>query len=110
MSQAIVRPMMTSPPDVVCQIAGHILYNALRRLRCNRYCIALNARDQMTLLDDTWPDVFLLNASVWPVDVVAMMLRVTEASGAPNKVQLSFVNMGPPISHAPTCISYWITI
>ena len=44
--------------------------------KCEKINCSVHIQDQSTLLEETWSQLFLLNASYWPVDLGVLVLRI----------------------------------
>ncbi|KAH8010234.1 hypothetical protein HPB51_026286 [Rhipicephalus microplus] len=58
------------------EVAAQVLLVALRRARANELFRTLPAGDQAAILDEAWPQLFLLQAAHWPLDVLLLMGHV----------------------------------
>lgn len=58
----------------------------MRRARGNRLFSSLPPSDQSTLLHEVWPELFLLQAAYWPVDILTVAKHIHDHG----KVSFSF--------------------
>lgn len=90
MTESIVFSHLGCPPPeasfVFREIAAHILLVSVRRARGNRLFSSLPPSDQSTLLHEAWPELFLLQAAYWPVDILTVAKHIHDHG----KVSFSF--------------------
>ena len=72
-------------------VTTQILVTSLRRICCNHYCIGLCPTDRTTLMDISWPELFILNASGWPQDVAAMAKVVISPNETSSSSQVNMM-------------------
>ncbi|KAK8783521.1 hypothetical protein V5799_010124 [Amblyomma americanum] len=68
--------------DVLHEVAAQVLLVALRRARANELFRTLPAADQAAILDEAWPQLFLLQAAHWPLDVILLLGHMAASSSA----------------------------
>ncbi|XP_065282370.2 photoreceptor-specific nuclear receptor-like isoform X2 [Dermacentor albipictus] len=71
------------------EVAAQVLLVALRRARANELFRTLPAGDQAAILDEAWPQLFLLQAAHWPLDVLLLMGHVAASTALGAELQTS---------------------
>ena len=61
--------------DLLQEVTAQILFTAIKRMRANQYFLSLHHEDQQVLLEESWSELFLLNAAYWPIDIAVLLLR-----------------------------------
>ena len=59
------------------EITAQVLFTGVKRARVCQMYQTLHPSDQATVLEEAWPELFLLTASYWPVDLGVLLLRWT---------------------------------
>ncbi|XP_031565264.1 nuclear receptor subfamily 2 group E member 1-like [Actinia tenebrosa] len=67
--------MYYSSPDTVCEAAAKLLFMSVKWARNIPSFISLPFRDQVTLLEESWRELFLLGASQWsmPLEIAPIL-------------------------------------
>ncbi|XP_064456973.1 nuclear receptor subfamily 2 group E member 1-like [Ornithodoros turicata] len=64
--------------ELVQEVALHVLLTALRKAKCNEPFRTLPQVDQMAILEEVWPELFVLQIAYWPIDLLTVVQPKTE--------------------------------